>query len=1276
VSGLELVVPDRFQLVRPLGEGGMGIVYEAYDRDRNARVALKTLKRLSSRKAEAQALLRFKREFRALQDLHHRNLVTLGELIAEGKQWFFTMELVEGQDLLAYVRPRAPMDAEGLRMVSARDAPSSSVDDALVHFLRVDPRRPDQGERLDEERLRATLPQLVAGLEALHAAGKVHRDIKPSNIRVTPAGRVVLLDFGLIVEVAERSSIDGEITGTPAYMAPEQATAAMVGPEADWYALGVVLYEALTGRLPFGGTPLEILMLKQRQMPPPPRALVSETPADLDHLCMRLLRFEPAKRASGVEIAAALDLRGPGRSPEAPPSVSRGAHFVGRARELSELEDAFLQARGGEAVVVIVDGESGVGKSCLVRRFTEDVVAAHPEAVVLAGRCYEREQVPYKGLDGVIDELARYLAALPDAEAFEIVPPRAGPLVQVFPVLRRSRALAFALSEEHSNPRELRRRAFAALRELLAALVARHPMVLVIDDLQWADGDSLSLLSELLRGPDAPALLLVATVRDAPIPEGSVTMARLAAVDLEAHLPLPARTIHLGRLSDEDARCLATVLLESIAPDRTRDALAIAREAQGHPLFIDELARHAALIPGYEVTTESPESPPGLERLTFGLDEALTARIRRLEKAARETLDLVAVAGRPLAQASVALAAGMEMGQFARVVAQLRGAHLVQTSGARASDRIEPYHERVRGAVVGRLSARERAACHEKLALALEASRWPDGDALSVHWAKAGNLRRAAKHAVAAAHQASEALAFDRAAACWERALVLTPDGDPRRRALRARLGDALANAGRGALAARAYAMAADGAPPAEALDLRRRAAEQFLRSGRFDEGIAAVREVLAGLGLRYPRSPLHALVQLVFWRLVLAVRGTRYRERDPSQVSSRELARVDICWSVAFALALSDHICGAVFQVRAMLFALRAGEPTRVARALAVAAGYEATGGRASPRVEARLVRAGALAERTRDPQSIAYVVANSAISRYLAGDFRRALDDADRAEAMFRDRVTGAAWEQATMHQFALIALVHLGQLRELQRRHPIYLRDALDRGDIYASVSMRIGYASFFWLVQGDPDRARREAQEAMATWSKEGCHLEHFYELLALVNADLHQGRAGDALARVTDRWSAMRRAMLLRIETVRVRCLDMRSRCALAAAVAGGPGATSLAAAAERDARAIVRARTTWGKPLATLVRAGVASVRGDPRRAAGLLRVGIAQAEAAGMALHAAAARWRLAALVGAPESDILRARVSAWVESQGAVDVEGLAAVVAPGFAGPGRPQ
>src|SRR6185369_15844344 len=167
----------------------MGVVYDVFDRERKTRVALKTLRTLGG-----EQLMRFKNEFRALSDLHHVNLVSLGELIHHDGLWFFTMELIDGWDLLSHVRPSG---------------------------------------KLDLERLRDTFGQLSEGLGALHAAGKVHRDIKPSNVRVTQQGRVVLLDFGLLVDVHAGLSVeasDALQAGTAAYMAPEQAVGDPVSP--------------------------------------------------------------------------------------------------------------------------------------------------------------------------------------------------------------------------------------------------------------------------------------------------------------------------------------------------------------------------------------------------------------------------------------------------------------------------------------------------------------------------------------------------------------------------------------------------------------------------------------------------------------------------------------------------------------------------------------------------------------------------------------------------------------------------------------------------------------------------------------------------------------------------------------------------------------------------------------------------------------------------------------------------------------------------------------
>jgi serine/threonine protein kinase len=291
-----VVVSSRFEVVRRLGHGGMGVVYEVYDRERAARVALKTI-----RTGLPNALWRFKREFRSLADLDHPNLVRLLDLVVEGDRWYFTMELVEGVDLLAWVRlspalPRetraTPTQADsrpitrGLRVGDARtvEALVETVVDPLaaVHATAMtgatfEPPRPIDVPPYDEARVRSALAQLVDGLMALHGAGKVHRDIKPSNVRVTPAGRVVLLDFGLVADLADASDVEdrANIVGTIDFMAPEQAAGGVVGPPADWYAVGVILFVVLTGQLPFRGDPPEVFLRTpavHRRALSPPRA--------------------------------------------------------------------------------------------------------------------------------------------------------------------------------------------------------------------------------------------------------------------------------------------------------------------------------------------------------------------------------------------------------------------------------------------------------------------------------------------------------------------------------------------------------------------------------------------------------------------------------------------------------------------------------------------------------------------------------------------------------------------------------------------------------------------------------------------------------------------------------------------------------------------------------------------------------------------------------------------------------------------------------------------
>src|SRR6185503_13896427 len=239
-------------------------------------VALKQL-----REASGRDLYRFKKEFRALADIVHPNLVALHELHASDGEWFFTMELIEGVSFIDWVRP--PLSIGG----PAR----SRQDVASAH--------------LDVARLHGALVQLVDALLALHRAGKLHRDLKPSNVLVDPAGHVTLLDFGLVASVAEGDP-DRLAVGTPVYMSPEQAADQPLGEASDWYSLGAMLYEALIGRRPFEGDAEEVMTRKQSETPPSPRQLDGSLPPELSRLCVQLLQRSAAARPSGIAILEAL----------------------------------------------------------------------------------------------------------------------------------------------------------------------------------------------------------------------------------------------------------------------------------------------------------------------------------------------------------------------------------------------------------------------------------------------------------------------------------------------------------------------------------------------------------------------------------------------------------------------------------------------------------------------------------------------------------------------------------------------------------------------------------------------------------------------------------------------------------------------------------------------------------------------------------------------------------------------------------------------------------
>jgi serine/threonine protein kinase len=1256
---LDLLFPNAqgYEILEEIGRGGMGVVYKALDRRREQVVALKVM-----HGTDPSTLYRFKKEFRGLADLSHPNLVTLRELVSDGRNWFFTMDLIDGVDFLAFVRPGDH---------SSRIQPTTELQITGL----------EQGKRLLAseilvvqgsarfDRLRDCMWQLAKGVSALHEAGWLHRDLKPSNVLVTRDGRAVILDFGLGAELGpgglhHRSST--HLLGTAAYMSPEQAAGHSVTPASDWYSVGVMLYEALTGRLPFVGSAVEVLMAKQSHDPTSPVKLQPGLPEDLDTLCSALLCRDPSARPRAVDVLSFLQscTPRPRASSSQPSSIAASRRLVGREKHLRDLVEAYRETRHRGPTLVLVHGPSGVGKTALVEYFL-DSLPPTDGAVVLTGRCHVQESVPYKALDGVIDALAHALGRMTPGEVEAVLPRDFPYLCQAFPTLRlvEGKGVHHRRLQEIADLRELRKRSVAALRDLLGRLSDRRPLVLWIDDLHWGDQDSASLLVDLLEPPDPPTLLLIGCYRRADA-ENSPFLERLLKTLRSASEGVVVRDLPVDELEAEEALALALDLYgdEYSDPEREVHAAAAARESAGNPFFIGELVRNA----GHDCDAGNSGSAWQPIRLV----DVVEKRLRSLSVEARRVLEIIAVFGRPLGGVEACRAAG-ELENGPSLLAALRSARLIRTTSFRGTqDQYESYHDRIRETVHSLLDPSALEAHHLCLAMTLKAMSYPDPEVLAIHFREAGWHPEASRYFALAGDQSVAVLAFDRASSLYRLAIDLGSASSGGSRELRVKLAEALANAGRGGEAGGQFlAGAVDDS--LDSLDLRRRASYQYLISGHVDQGLATLRDVMGALGMRIPRSSWEIVWSLVGERTRARVAGISRRLGAPAIASRRDLTEIDVCWCASIGLSIIDPIRGSVFQARGLRHALRAGEPKRLVRALAMEAAHVACAGRPVSRRTARLLQvaesAGSLAP---EPYTRGMLQLARAIVAYLECRWSDARAAAEPAEAIFRDHCTGVAWEIDTARIFALWSLNFLGKITELRQRWSNLIKDARERGNIYMSGTLGALLMAVVRLADDDLEGGQAELAEVARLWSHQGYHIQHHNRTLARCLFSLYRSENTETWDLLESLRSTYARSLLLRVQTIRIELERFRARGAIAAScVVHDSG--RLLREAEKAALSLDRERVPVATAHALSIRAQIAATAGAVAQARVLFERAIRAFEELGMSLFAAAARRRLGRLVGGDEGNTLVTGADEWMKSQGIRNPPRMAAL----YIAPDRP-
>jgi serine/threonine protein kinase len=1175
------LVTDRFHIVRRLGSGGFGDVYEARDRVSGSAIALKLL-----REVDATGLLRFKREFRRVAQLVHPNLVRLYELIEEGEQWFFTMELVQGWHALDY------LDAQS----------SANRDVALRHTFR----------------------QLAKAVDVLHNAGIVHRDIKPSNVMVAPDGRVVLLDFGIAKEI---EPLPGQVTsvliGTPDYLAPERMHRGPAQEPSDWYSVGVMLYQALTGTLPFEGDWLQVAVQKQERDPQPPDRLAAQVSAELSALCMGLLNRKPEQRSGAPEIRATLEVGaadGATRAAVALPLRSPRTLLVARTTQLDALGRAFDIVNSGRAVAVHMTGPSGIGKTTLVRHFLSRVRELDPSARILFGGCHQQESVAFNALDEFVDDLTDYLGQFPPGPPL-VLPSQIALIGRVFPVFNRVGHIAVSFAESApADPVEIRRQAFAALRALLGRLCSRSTLILAIDDVQWADRDSGIFLEQLLKGPDAPPLLLILSYRPQSA-DGNELIDRLRSTH-QAATAIACLDVDVTALPPADAEFLLRRLLEHAPANLESSALKrVADESEGNPFLLHRLAHRILAAPG-EIDDVNNAT-------------VISEEMGRLTHGDRRLVEIVAVARQPV-PVDVAVKAAVGKTAESIDVARLFALRLLQMTRRGPEELLDIYHDRIRKPLLDSLTAESKAAHHQALIDAFEITRPHESERLAYHYELSGKPAEASVHALTAAHHANRALAFDKAVNLYKRALTFGLWELDARHSIELELARALANAGRGLESAQAFLAAAESVIGIANIRLRIKAADQYLRSGHLIEGQDLLRRLFEEVNLRWIERPWLMVISMQFHRLWARWLMKRLDDGAASDESEHRLARMEVLWAAAIGLSMFDPVTCAQFSARHLVFALKNRDDYRIALALAGEAIHSAhrdSGQDGRPRELLQV--ATRYARRSGAAHARAFVHVMAGITAFLGGRWAESAAESEQALTVLREQCIGVSWEKATAASFMCASNVFRGRLTEQSRLLPTLIADARARGDIYTADALPALTLSWVpHLVADHPDTATSELVDLPSSPSRIRWRVQDTYSLAARANIATYRGDPSGAWSLLNEYWPSMTQSLMVRVISIRVLLFLTRGKCAVALAASGEATASQrvrLLKDAESAARLMDRTHCGWAATLALAIRAGVASCGRDENEAVRLLERAAADLHAVELMPWYYAARWHLA---------------------------------------------
>jgi class 3 adenylate cyclase/tetratricopeptide (TPR) repeat protein len=935
--------------------------------------------------------------------------------------------------------------------------------------------------------------------------------------------------------------------------------------------------------------------------------------------------------------------------------------LVGRDRELGLLLDRWEKTCAGVGQVVLLSSDPGVGKSRVIHAFREKLrdeshtaidgycsqyttgTAFHPiTQLIEIGLGFEEDDSPHARLEKLEGAFA-----LPNLSAADLVP-FLGPLLGV--------PASKLYPTPELSPERRRERTLEALVAMLRSLAVLQPLLVVFEDLHWSDPSTLEALGRLIEEAPNARLMLLLTFR--PSFEPPWNLAQRGASSLSLARLGRAETIALAESVAGGSKLPEDVLEQVLA------------RADGVPLFVEELVR--SVLDGGKLVERSGQwtavgSTTEIE-VPVSLQDSLMARLDRLSSA-KNVAQICAALGREFPYELLESVAGLTPETLSAGLDQLVEADVLLQSGSPPAASYSFKHSLLQDTAYQSLLRSTRESIHARIAQALE-ERQEQGavsEATARHYKEGGLAKQAARHYLRSGDRALDRFATLEAIDAYERAVSYAESSGaaPRELAdMHARLGRALAGAGRRAEAAQRYLQAAR-APGAEnATAMLREAAYNLLRSGRIDEGVDTLRTVAREAGVRMSRSRLLVFLELIWLRVRLS--RSRYEIPARTGLDDRSREKLDLYFDLNIGLRTVQPFASALFSSRHTLLALRSGEPSATARALALEAGTNAVDGtRRGPVADELIARAREIAEQQRDPGLSAFVDLLAGNVAFQAGDWQATRRLCERAESILEE--IGAAGGEFDVLTLQLsLALWNLGDLDALAERIRRGLADAARRGDIYGA-RLRLGVCANATLLRSDdPEAVRHDIRQALGEFRLTGFQIPHLEAAMAETERLLYIGQGEEALAFLREKWSGINRTFLSMSQIGAGIQYELRGRCEVAAATAAArAGRAPSLAGARHFARRTEKTAAPWAVAVAALIRAGITSLESGAEAAREPLDAVVKRLEEAGMNLHASAARYRIAGLQGGTAPDELESDLRA----RGIPNCERMAGMLAPGL-------